>query len=96
MAKLIAFYSRADENYFGGNMKYIEVGNTEKAAKRFTPSAHMKVADFPALSMIFKRPQRAQLWEKALPSTEAVWTVQNQHYKDGLRIMLSQLEIRQE
>ena len=33
MAKLIAFYSRADENYFGGNMKYIEVGNTEKAAK---------------------------------------------------------------
>ena len=25
MAKLIAFYSRADENYFGGAMKYIEV-----------------------------------------------------------------------
>ena len=33
MAKLVAFYSRADENYFGGNMKYIKVGNTEKAAK---------------------------------------------------------------
>lgn len=33
MAKLVAFYSRADENYFGGSMKYIEVGNTEKAAK---------------------------------------------------------------
>lgn len=32
MAKLVAFYSRADENYFGGSMKYIEVGNTEKAA----------------------------------------------------------------
>lgn len=32
MAKLIAFYSRADENYFGGAMKYIEVGNTEKVA----------------------------------------------------------------
>ncbi len=30
--KLIAFYSRADENYFGGAMKYIEVGNTEKIA----------------------------------------------------------------
>ena len=30
MAKtLIAFFSRADENYFGGSMKYIEVGNTE-------------------------------------------------------------------
>ena len=33
MAKLVAFYSRADENYFGGSMKHIEVGNTEKAAK---------------------------------------------------------------
>ena len=33
MAKLVAFYSRADENYFGGTMKYIKTGNTEKAAK---------------------------------------------------------------
>ncbi len=33
MAKLIAFYSRADENYFDGSTKYIKVGNTEKAAK---------------------------------------------------------------
>ena len=33
MAKLVAFYSRADENYFGGSMKYIQIGNTEKAAK---------------------------------------------------------------
>lgn len=33
MAKLVAFYSRADENYFGGQRRYIEVGNTEKAAK---------------------------------------------------------------
>lgn len=32
MAVLIAFYSRADENYFGGAMKYIKIGNTEKAA----------------------------------------------------------------
>lgn len=33
MAKtLIAFFSRADENYFGGSMRYIEVGNTEIAA----------------------------------------------------------------
>ena len=29
MAKLVAFYSRAEENYFGGDLKYIEVGNTE-------------------------------------------------------------------
>ncbi len=33
MAKLVAFYSRAGENYFGGSRKYIEVGNTEKIAK---------------------------------------------------------------
>lgn len=31
--KLMAFYSRADENYFGGIYKYISVGNTEKVAK---------------------------------------------------------------
>ena len=33
MAKLVAFYSRANENYFGGAMRYVEVGNTEKAAR---------------------------------------------------------------
>lgn len=33
MAALIAFYSRADENYFGGACRYISVGNTEKAAR---------------------------------------------------------------
>ncbi len=32
MKKLIAFYSRADENYFGGAYRVIPVGNTEKAA----------------------------------------------------------------
>ena len=26
---LIAFFSRADENYFGGSMRYVEIGNTE-------------------------------------------------------------------
>ena len=30
MAKtLIAFFSRADENYFSGAMRYVKVGNTE-------------------------------------------------------------------
>ena len=33
MATLIAFYSRAGENYFAGNYRRISVGNTEKAAK---------------------------------------------------------------
>jgi hypothetical protein len=28
MNTLIAFFSRADENYFGGAYRYIEVGNT--------------------------------------------------------------------
>ena len=33
MAALIAFYSRAGENYFGGAYRRIAVGNTEKAAE---------------------------------------------------------------
>ena len=33
MAILIAFYSRAGENYFGGAYRRIAVGNTEKAAQ---------------------------------------------------------------
>lgn len=32
MATLIAFYSRAGENYFSGSYRRISVGNTEKAA----------------------------------------------------------------
>ena len=33
MAKLIAYYSRAGENEFGGAYRYDADGNTEKAAK---------------------------------------------------------------
>lgn len=33
MAALIAFYSRAGENYFGGAYRRITVGNTEKVAE---------------------------------------------------------------
>lgn len=33
MAKLITYYSRAGENYFGCEYRRIPVGNTEKAAK---------------------------------------------------------------
>lgn len=32
--KLIAFFSRADENYFGGSTRYVEVGNTEIAVEQ--------------------------------------------------------------
>lgn len=34
MAELIVFYSRADENYFGGAMKWLKTGNTEVAARQ--------------------------------------------------------------
>lgn len=33
MSKLVAYYSRAGENYFGGAMRYVAVGNTEKLAE---------------------------------------------------------------
>ncbi len=32
--RLIAYFSRADENYFEGELKYVEVGNTETVAKK--------------------------------------------------------------
>ena len=34
MKKLIAYYSRAGENYFGGAYRVIPVGNTEKVAQK--------------------------------------------------------------
>lgn len=34
MAKLIAFYSRAGENYFGGQYRTVTVGNTERVANQ--------------------------------------------------------------
>ena len=33
MPALIAYYSRADENYFGGTLRYIYKGNTQIAAE---------------------------------------------------------------
>ena len=35
MASLIAYFSRADENYFGGALRYIKKGNTETVAEMF-------------------------------------------------------------
>lgn len=34
MKTLLAFFSRADENYFGGQYRYIEIGNTEVIANQ--------------------------------------------------------------
>ncbi len=33
MKQLVVFYSRADENYFGGELRYLSTGNMEKIAK---------------------------------------------------------------
>ena len=33
MKALVVYFSRADENYFGGSMRYIEKGNTEVVAE---------------------------------------------------------------
>ncbi len=43
---LIIYFSRADENYFGGEMRYVDKGNTEIVAeyvKEFTNSDMFKV-----------------------------------------------------
>ena len=43
---LIAFYSRADENYFGGAMRYVKVGNTEivcSIMKELLPADSFKI-----------------------------------------------------
>ena len=46
MAFLVAYYSRAGENYFGGNIVSVEKGNTEKVAMRlaaFTEAVNFKI-----------------------------------------------------
>ena len=43
MSKLIAFYSRADENYFSGSYKTVSVGNTEKIAKMIAEKTGAKL-----------------------------------------------------
>ena len=43
---LIAYYSRADENYFGGAMRYVKVGNTEivcNIMKELLPADNFKI-----------------------------------------------------
>ena len=36
MNAIVIFFSRADENYFRGAMKYVEIGNTEIAVQHIT------------------------------------------------------------
>lgn len=51
MANLIAFFSRRDENYVGGILKNLEIGNTELAA-----SVMQKLTDADAFQIV---PQQA-------------------------------------
>ena len=53
MAKLIVYYSRADENYFGGDYRYVEVGNTEKAAKMIAEKTGAELARYPGSLYLF-------------------------------------------
>lgn len=55
MAVLIVFFSRADENYFGGAMRYIEVGNTEIVCGKIT-----ELIDADTFKIEMKHPYSAQ------------------------------------
>ena len=53
----IIYFSRADENYFGGSMKYIDKGNTEVIAeyvKEFTNADVFKVEPLVPYSKDYK------------------------------------------
>ena len=55
MAKtLIAFFSRADENYFGGAMRYVEVGNTEIAVGKIKELIDADAFDFNIVRETFR------------------------------------------
>ena len=52
---LIAFFSRADENYFGGTMRYVEIGNTQIAVEKIT-----QVLDADVFKIEMQTPYAAQ------------------------------------
>ena len=55
---IIIYFSRADENYFGGTLKYIEKGNTEVIAeyiKEITGADIFKVEPLEAYSENYNR-----------------------------------------
>lgn len=78
MAKLIAFYSRAGENYFGGQYRSVAVGNTEKVAHMIAEATGAELfkieqkvpyaADYQTCIQQAKADQRA----KARPELEAL------------------------
>ena len=83
MAKtLIAFFSRADENYFGGAMRYVKVGNTEIVAgiiKDLIPADTFKIEMKNPYSPVYmtcieeaKKDLRRPSFRSA-PTKEAAW-----------------------
>ena len=83
MAKtLIAFFSRADENYFGGAMRYVKVGNTEIVCdlmKEMIPADTYKIEmknPYSPVYMTCIEEAKKDLREKARPELSS--------YPDGL------------
>ena len=79
MAKtLIAFFSRADENYFGGAMRYVKVGNTEIVAgiiKDLIPADTFKIEmknPYSPVYMTCIEEAKKDLREKARPELVSI------------------------
>ena len=83
MAKtLIAYFSRADENYFGGAMRYVKVGNTEVVCniiKELIPADTFKIEMKNPYSPVYmtcideaKRDQRAKARPELMRLPESV------------------------
>ena len=70
---LIAFFSRADENYFGGAMRYVKVGNTEivcRIIEELIPADSFKIemkVPYSAEYMTCIEQAKADLRKKARP-----------------------------
>ena len=73
MNAIVIFFSRADENYFGGSMKYVEIGNTEIAVQHITALTGFEsfklemVQPYSADYMTCIEEAKAHLREKARP-----------------------------
>ena len=78
MNTVIIFFSRADENYFGGAMKFVETGNTEIAVghiKELTGFDSFKlemVKPYSAKYMICIDEAKAHLRENARPELKEI------------------------
>lgn len=78
MKELILYFSRADENYFGGSLKYIDKGNTEVVAEKaaaLTGAALFKVEPVKPYSADYNtctRQAKKDLHDNARPAVVAM------------------------